>query len=71
MHGERGDAAGFGGAHFWCIAAVEQTRRQVPQQVDDMGAGGAFDQRADARADALDRGDRREDGKQDFGTRAD
>jgi hypothetical protein len=49
-------------------AAVDQARRQVPQQVDDVRAGQLLDQLAEPRPDAGQRRDRGEQREQDLRT---
>ncbi len=60
------DGAGMGVGDFRRVAAVDQPRRQMPEQVDQVRAAEFFDQRANARPDALEGGDGFEQGKQNL-----
>ena len=56
-----GDAAGHSLAQLRTVAAVDQPRRQVPQQVDDLGTGGALDHLGDTGPDPGQLGHRHEE----------
>ena len=48
-------------------AAVDDARRQMPEQIDDLRPGQPLDKLAEARPDAGQRGDRREERVEDLG----
>ena len=63
---DRRDGAGRGLRHLGGEAAVDHVRRQVPQEVDHIGAGNLLDELGDTRADPVKRGHGRKQSKQDL-----
>jgi len=67
-YGERCNTVGFERPDSWRGPPVDDTARQVPQQIDDERSGKALEQLGRLRANAWERGHRRKQLVEDGGT---